>query len=176
MTANLRVRVTVEDAWDEIPLDLPSTTALSELKRLALSGTKVTRNPGRVSAQVPRRRALRRVALSLRRRPGHERGRDRASAPAAPAALAAPVSRSPLASRALTVIAAGFLAFDGAALLGLGVWSGRTILLFVGAILLASSGFVLLFWRRHLRRLDEIAEARADLREEAEELRRALRR
>ena len=46
------------------------------------------------------------------------------------------MSRSPLASRALTVIAAGFLAFDGAALLGLGVWSGRTILLFVGAILL----------------------------------------
>ena len=86
------------------------------------------------------------------------------------------MSPSPLASRALTIVAAGFLGFDGAALLGIGVWSGRTTLLFMGAILLASSGFVLLFWRRHLRRLDEIAEARADLREEAEELRRALRR
>lgn len=45
MTANLRVRVMVEDAWDEIPLDLPPTTPLSELKRLALSGTMVTRDP-----------------------------------------------------------------------------------------------------------------------------------
>ncbi len=86
------------------------------------------------------------------------------------------MSLSPLAYRSLTIVAAGFLAFDGAALLGLGVWSGRTMLLVLGAILLASSGVVLLFWRWHLRRLDEIAEARADLREEAEEMRRALRR
>ena len=45
MTPNLRVRVMVQDAWDEIPLDLPPGTQLSELKRLALSGTKVTRDP-----------------------------------------------------------------------------------------------------------------------------------
>ena len=47
MTRNLRIRVTVEDAWDEIPLDLPLGTSLAELKRLALAGTKVEGDPDR---------------------------------------------------------------------------------------------------------------------------------
>jgi hypothetical protein len=42
---NLRLRVTVQDAWDEIPLDLPPATSLAELKRAALEATKVTRDP-----------------------------------------------------------------------------------------------------------------------------------
>ena len=82
---------------------------------------------------------------------------------------------SPLAFRSLTLVAAGFLAFDGAALAGLGIGSGRDAFLVAGVVLFLSSGLVLLFWRRHLRRLDEIAEARRDLRHEAEELRRLLR-
>lgn len=82
---------------------------------------------------------------------------------------------SPLAFRSLTLVAAGFLAFDGAALLGLGLWAENRMLLVVGLVLLLSSGGVLLFWRRHLRRLDEIDEARRELRDEAEELRRILR-
>ena len=82
---------------------------------------------------------------------------------------------SPLAFRSLTLVAAGFLAFDGAALAGLGIWSGRDAFLVAGVVLFLSSGLVLLFWRRHLRTLDEIAEARRDLRDEAEELRRLLR-
>jgi membrane protein implicated in regulation of membrane protease activity len=82
---------------------------------------------------------------------------------------------SPLAFRSLTLVAAGFLAFDGAALAGLGIWSGRRAFLVTGLVLFLSSGLVLLFWRRHLRRLDEIDEARRDLRHEAEELRRLLR-
>jgi len=81
---------------------------------------------------------------------------------------------SPLALRGLTFVAAGFLAFDGAALAGLGMWSGRPGFLVAGAVLFLSSGLVLLVWRRHLRRLDEIGEARRDLRNEAEELRRLL--
>jgi hypothetical protein len=85
------------------------------------------------------------------------------------------VSPSPFGFRTLTFLAAGFLALDGAALLGLGLWSGRPFLLLTGAVLLVSSGLVLLFWRRHLRRLDEIAEARRALRADAEELRRLLR-
>jgi membrane protein implicated in regulation of membrane protease activity len=83
---------------------------------------------------------------------------------------------SPLAFRWLTLVAAGFLAFDGAALAGLGIWSGRRAFLVTGIVLFLSSGLVLLLWRRHLRRLDEIDEARRDLRDEAEELRRLLRR
>lgn len=82
---------------------------------------------------------------------------------------------SPLAFRSLTSVAAGFLAFDDAALAGLGIWSGRRAFLVTGAVLFLSAGLVLLFWRRHLRRLEEIDEARRDLRDEAEELRRLLR-
>ena len=82
---------------------------------------------------------------------------------------------SPLAFRSLTLVAAGFLAFDGATLAGLGIWSGRGAFLATGLVLFLSSGVVLLFWRRHLRRLDEIDQARRDLRDEAEELRRLLR-
>jgi len=85
------------------------------------------------------------------------------------------VAASPLALRWLTLFAAGFLAFDGAALLALGIWSGRTALLVGGSVLFLSSGIVLLVWRQHLRRLDQIAEARRELRDEAEELRRLLR-
>ena len=83
---------------------------------------------------------------------------------------------SPLAFRSLTLVTAGFLAFDGAALAGLGIWSGRPAFLVTGFVLFLSSGLVLLVWRRHLRRLDEIDEARRDLRDEAEQLRRLLRR
>jgi membrane protein implicated in regulation of membrane protease activity len=85
------------------------------------------------------------------------------------------VAASPLALRWLTLFAAGFLAFDGAALLALGLWSGRTALLVGACVLFTSSGIVLLVWRQHLRRLDQIAEGRRELRDEAEELRRLLR-
>jgi membrane protein implicated in regulation of membrane protease activity len=84
------------------------------------------------------------------------------------------VPLSPLGFRSLTLLAAGFLAFDGAALTGLGIWSGNQVLLVAGVVLFLSSGLVLLYWRRHLRRLDEIAEDRRELRDEAEELRRLL--
>ena len=45
MTAPLAVRVKVEDAWDEVLLELPDGTPLSELKRQALELTHITRNP-----------------------------------------------------------------------------------------------------------------------------------
>ena len=45
MTATLPVRVMVQDAWDEVHLDLPSATSLAEMKRQALSATKVTGDP-----------------------------------------------------------------------------------------------------------------------------------
>jgi membrane protein implicated in regulation of membrane protease activity len=82
---------------------------------------------------------------------------------------------APLAFRTTTLVAAGFLALDGAALAGVGIWSDRSALLLAGAGLLIASGLVLVFWRRHLRRLREIAAARRELRDEADELRRILR-
>jgi hypothetical protein len=45
MTAALPVRVMVEDAWDEVYLELPGATLLSELKREALERTHVDRDP-----------------------------------------------------------------------------------------------------------------------------------
>lgn len=45
MTDLLPLRVMVQDAWDEVRLDLPSATPLGELKRRALEATRVTRDP-----------------------------------------------------------------------------------------------------------------------------------
>lgn len=45
MTGALPVRVMVEDAWDEVFLELPASTPLAELKRAALDHTHVKRDP-----------------------------------------------------------------------------------------------------------------------------------
>jgi hypothetical protein len=45
MSAILPLRVTVQDAWDEVMLELPSSTSLGEVKRQALEATRVTRDP-----------------------------------------------------------------------------------------------------------------------------------
>ena len=84
------------------------------------------------------------------------------------------MAASPLALRWLTLFAVAFLAFDGAALTALGLWTGQTSLVVVGIVLFLSSGLVLLLWRQYLRRLEEIAAARRELRDETEELRRLL--
>lgn len=45
MTATVPVRVMVEDAWDEVALELAETAPLAELKRAALELTHVKRDP-----------------------------------------------------------------------------------------------------------------------------------
>ena len=45
MSGNLRLRVMVQDAWDEVPLDLSAAASRADLKRAALEATKVTRDP-----------------------------------------------------------------------------------------------------------------------------------
>jgi len=81
---------------------------------------------------------------------------------------------SPTIARTLTIVAAAVLAFDGAALAGLGWWSGRLMLGLIGLVCFVSSGLVLLYWRWYQRRLDDIAAARRELGDEARELRRLL--
>jgi hypothetical protein len=81
---------------------------------------------------------------------------------------------SPAIARTLTIVAAAVLAFDGAALIGLGWWSGRLMLALIGLVCFVSSGLVLLYWRWYRRRLADIAAARRMLAEEARELRRLL--
>jgi uncharacterized membrane protein YqjE len=75
----------------------------------------------------------------------------------------------------LTVVAAAFLAFDGAALALLGFWSDRLVLGLVGMVFFISSGLVLVYWRWYRRRLDDIASASRALGDEAREMRRLLR-
>lgn len=75
-----------------------------------------------------------------------------------------------IAARTLTLAAAGFLGFDGTALAGLGFWAGNLTLAVVGVALFLSSGLVLWYWRWYQRQLEEIAEARRAVRQEAMEL------
>jgi uncharacterized membrane protein len=82
---------------------------------------------------------------------------------------------SPVLSRTLTLIAIGFLTFDGAALTGIGLMSGRTVLVPVGLVFFVSAGLVLLYWRWHRRRLVDISSERAALSEDVREMQRLLR-
>jgi uncharacterized membrane protein len=82
---------------------------------------------------------------------------------------------SPQLARTLTVVASAVLAFDGAALAGLGIWTHRLILIPVGAVFFISAGVVLLYWRWYRRRLEDIAATRQSLAEDAREMRRVLR-
>lgn len=45
MTSVLPLRVTVEDVWDEVFLELPIGTPVAEIKRQALALTHVRRDP-----------------------------------------------------------------------------------------------------------------------------------
>jgi membrane protein implicated in regulation of membrane protease activity len=81
---------------------------------------------------------------------------------------------SPTVSRALTLLAAAVLAFDGAALLLLGWWSHRSTLSLVGGGFVLSCGLVLLYWRWYRRRLDEMTAVRQALSQEAREMQRLL--
>lgn len=82
---------------------------------------------------------------------------------------------SPRFARTLTVVAAAVLGFDGAALVALGIWSGRLMLVPVGLVFFISAGVVLVYWRWYRRRLDDILVARRALADEAREMRGSLR-
>jgi hypothetical protein len=81
---------------------------------------------------------------------------------------------SPFTGRTLTLIAAGVLAFDGAALAAAGLWTNRIMLALIGLVTFLSSGLVLLSWRWYRQRLAEIATARSALRDEVREMQRLL--
>jgi hypothetical protein len=82
---------------------------------------------------------------------------------------------SPAFSRTLTVMAAGVLAFDGAALALFSWWSRRAVLGVIGAAFVISSGLVLVYWKWYRHRLDDIAQTRRAVSDEAREMQRLLR-
>ena len=85
-------------------------------------------------------------------------------------------ARGAVANRTLTIIAAGFLAFDGAALVLGGAVLGRVLLIIVGGCLILSSGLVFMYWKHHRRQAAEIASAREELRSQARALRDLIQR
>ena len=76
----------------------------------------------------------------------------------------------------MVLVAVALLAVEGAALLGLGLWTTRPGLALGGGALQAGARLVWWSWQRQCRRLEEIAAVRRELRADAEELRRATRR
>jgi type III secretory pathway component EscU len=76
------------------------------------------------------------------------------------------VARPARRGRALTIIAVGVLSLDGVLLLAAGLWSHRSILLAMGAVMLVLAVGVYFLWRRQVRVLDEIAQAKAEVRAE----------
>ena len=81
---------------------------------------------------------------------------------------------SPVVSRTLTIITVAFLTFDGAALAGLGLMTGRLVLVPVGLAFFIAAGLIVVYWRWQRRTLDEIGQERRALSEQARELRENL--
>lgn len=84
--------------------------------------------------------------------------------------------RAATTNRTLSLLAAAFLAFDGAALAAGGVWLRRPMLAVIGGALFLSSGLVLVYWRWHQRQLAEIVEARRAVAADARALRDLIQR
>jgi hypothetical protein len=81
---------------------------------------------------------------------------------------------SPGTNRTMTFLASAFLGFDGAALVGFGIWTRHPLLALIGGAVFVSSGLVLLYWRWYQRQLEEIAAARRALRDDADSMRELL--
>jgi len=81
------------------------------------------------------------------------------------------MTRAPV-TRVLVVTAVGVLLLDAALLTLAGWWVGRASLMWAGLFSAALAFGVAWSWRRHLRRLADIAEARRELRREVQDLAR----
>ncbi len=81
------------------------------------------------------------------------------------------MTRAHPASRPLTLLAFGFLLIDAILLALAGLWSGRGALVVLGAVFGLAAAGVLVYWRAHQKRLAEIADAKRELKAEAEALR-----
>jgi hypothetical protein len=64
VTDTVHLRVTVQDTWDVVPLDLPATASIAELKLRALVLAHVARDPSEYEVKY-RGASLRDEAASL---------------------------------------------------------------------------------------------------------------
>jgi hypothetical protein len=79
-------------------------------------------------------------------------------------------------TRALVLFAAALLAFDGVAVVVLGVLTHRPLFVAMGVIISAAAVITLISWHRHRARLDDIAREQENLREELRSLDTFIRR
>ena len=75
-----------------------------------------------------------------------------------------------------TLLAVGFLVLDGVLLVLAGLWGRRLGPAVGGLCCLAAAGLVQLYWRRHRRAVEELAQARRAVQDEVRALRDLLRR
>ncbi len=75
----------------------------------------------------------------------------------------------------VTAIAIFFLAIDGILLAWVGIWSERSALLFWGGVFLAGAAVVIIFYRRHRRKMDELRLAKQSMLREIEAMRKVAR-
>ena len=85
------------------------------------------------------------------------------------------IPATPVRGRTITLFAVGVLVLDGVLLLLIGLWSQTLWAGVGGTVCLLLAGAVLLLWQRHRRVLAELADARAEMRDEARSLRNLLR-
>jgi hypothetical protein len=74
-------------------------------------------------------------------------------------------------SRALTTFAVGFLLLDAVLLIYSGAALGRTRLIVWGAVFIVVAGLVVVGWRRYRRLMEDLEQARRDMRMEIESIR-----
>jgi membrane protein implicated in regulation of membrane protease activity len=79
---------------------------------------------------------------------------------------------SPSAYRSIVIFTTAVLAFDGAAIVALGLWGGRMLLVSMGLVFLIAAALVLLSRRWYRRRLADIAAAHGELAEEKRHMQR----
>ena len=82
---------------------------------------------------------------------------------------------TPVRGRTITLFAVGVLVLDCVLLLLIGLWSRTPWAGVGGTVCLLLAGGVLRLWQRHRRILAELADARAEMRDEARSLRDLLR-
>ena len=77
-------------------------------------------------------------------------------------------------SRALTTFAVGFLLLDAVLLIYSGAALGRARLIVWGAVFIVVAGLVVVGWRRYRRLMEDLEQARRDMRAEIESIRALL--
>lgn len=77
-------------------------------------------------------------------------------------------------SRALTTVAVGFLLLDAVLFAIAGFAAARPLLFIPAGLCAAVAGLVIFAWRRYRRTLAELADARREMKREAESIRELL--